>query len=365
LYADLSGLAKTELFAGLLSSASTLLRERLDEQKTACFRTFATNGKELALGVAGDSSSVVLLMTFDPGQRHVLDACINALGPHEKTRVVLTDDVLLVAEKDSVVEAALNAKGAHASGFKHRLVGDQWITWSGDVRQTKLTGTISWTKERFLLDLGVDVHDERDARMLELLLERAKRVDGSAEAQAAKSLLNAIEWERKDDHFDLRLNLVGAPSEQAYQLGMGAALAIYGVRRYLANAKRAEAYNTLGQIGKDYATWWERERASGKRAREKLLSFPAVPADVPAAKKYQSQASDWKAWEPIRFSFVDPQYYQYEVRAAKDGESAEIIARGDLDGDGKLSTFTLPMRLDKKSRELTLGPQIQETDPDE
>ena len=34
-------------------------------------------------------------------------------------------------------------------------------------------------------------------------------------------------------------------------IGILAVLAIYGVRKYLANAKTAEARNSLGQMGKD------------------------------------------------------------------------------------------------------------------
>src|SRR3974390_2032483 len=46
-------------------------------------------------------------------------------------------------------------------------------------------------------------------------------------------------------------------------IGILAVLAIYGVRKYLANAKTAEARNSLGQIGKDAATAYERESMSG------------------------------------------------------------------------------------------------------
>jgi hypothetical protein len=76
-----------------------------------------------------------------------------------------------------------------------------------------------------------------------------------------------------------------------------------------------------------------------------------------------SKPEDWKAWEPIGYSAQAPQFYQYEIVAAPDGGSAEIIARGDLDGDGKASKFVLRVRLSKE------GPkaegQIEETDPEE
>src|SRR5438552_17943121 len=44
-------------------------------------------------------------------------------------------------------------------------------------------------------------------------------------------------------------------------VGVLAVLAIYGVRKYIANSKTTEARNSLGQIAKDAATAFERERA--------------------------------------------------------------------------------------------------------
>ena len=46
-------------------------------------------------------------------------------------------------------------------------------------------------------------------------------------------------------------------------VGILAVLAIYGVRKYLANAKTAEARNSLGQMGKDESTAYERESMAG------------------------------------------------------------------------------------------------------
>ena len=43
-------------------------------------------------------------------------------------------------------------------------------------------------------------------------------------------------------------------------VGILAALAIYGVRKYIANAKTAEARNTIGKIQKDAIAAFEREK---------------------------------------------------------------------------------------------------------
>src|SRR5579863_2308805 len=73
-------------------------------------------------------------------------------------------------------------------------------------------------------------------------------------------------------------------------VGILAVLAIYGVRKYIANAKTAEARNSLGQMGKDATTQFEKESMSGAvlgaggvAAVTRAQCGPAT-ATVPAAK---------------------------------------------------------------------------------
>src|SRR3984957_4597946 len=85
-------------------------------------------------------------------------------------------------------------------------------------------------------------------------------------------------------------------------VGILSVLAIYGVRKYIANAKTAEARNSLGQIAKDAAAAVEREKGpqailtpGGTSALMRAFcdDAVAVPTAVPSAQKYQSQAADW------------------------------------------------------------------------
>src|SRR5258707_9256293 len=55
-------------------------------------------------------------------------------------------------------------------------------------------------------------------------------------------------------------------------VGVLAALAIYGVRKYIANAKTAEARNSLGQMSKDASAAYSRENMAGA-----ALSPPSTP----------------------------------------------------------------------------------------
>src|SRR5579859_5754051 len=83
-------------------------------------------------------------------------------------------------------------------------------------------------------------------------------------------------------------------------VGVLAVLAIYGVRKYLANAKTAEARSALGQISKDAIAAYEKETMSGAVIAQNSSTgilravCPTDPGNpIPATasiqgKKYQS-----------------------------------------------------------------------------
>src|SRR4051794_25004996 len=87
-------------------------------------------------------------------------------------------------------------------------------------------------------------------------------------------------------------------------VGILAVLAIYGVRKYIANAKTAEARNSLGQIGKDAVSAFEGERMAatvlptgGSTAIVRAMcassskTVPSAAASI-AGQKYQSNKAD-------------------------------------------------------------------------
>ncbi len=146
-------------------------------------------------------------------------------------------------------------------------------------------------------------------------------------------------------------------------IGVLAALAIYGVRRYLASAKTSEAKNTIGAISRNANAAYERENApsevlaegavSAQAAHSLCTSGSAIPAAVPKGTKYQpktAEGTDYDAtsqtagWKCLKFSLSEPHYYQYSY--TKDGAVAssnpavcktgcyEAAAKGDLDADG-------------------------------
>ncbi len=166
-------------------------------------------------------------------------------------------------------------------------------------------------------------------------------------------------------------------------IGILAALAIYGVRKYVANSKSAEARLALGAISKGAVTAFEGESMAGSllalggtvgSARRLCDSSTQVPADasIQGGLKYQSNDTDWQSgsqnagWQCLKFSLTGPQYFTYQYiatnPAATDG-SYRAVARTDTDSDGTWSTFELLGEVENGV--LKVSPSIIETNPDE
>jgi type IV pilus assembly protein PilA len=156
-------------------------------------------------------------------------------------------------------------------------------------------------------------------------------------------------------------------------IGVLAALAVYGVTRYLASAKTSEAKNTVGAISRAASAAYDRENAapeilergqSAAASHALCESAAPVPGDTAliANTKYQPNTdsdtdfdtgTDQEGWRCLKFSMSQPIYYQYNytlggyptnmvgtppgVGGGTDGFSATAI--GDLDGDLTLSGF--------------------------
>jgi type IV pilus assembly protein PilA len=113
-------------------------------------------------------------------------------------------------------------------------------------------------------------------------------------------------------------------------IGVLAALAIYGVRRYLASSKTSEAKSAIGGITRGATAAFEREVSVSEDVNEGLMSnqashqlcdtpsvAPVIPIAVPAGKKYQpstAPGADFNSddsgtgWLCLRFSMTQPHY---------------------------------------------------------
>lgn len=166
-------------------------------------------------------------------------------------------------------------------------------------------------------------------------------------------------------------------------VGILAALAIVGVKKYVTNSKTTEARNSLGEMSKLASQAWSRELMAGSiladgavvaGANQLCASATApVPATIASVKgqKYQSstaQGADFNAgttlvgWKCLGFNLEAPQYFMYNYTAVA-ATSFDAIAQGDLNGDGVASTFTRSGAV--RNGQIVLSPAITELNPDE
>ncbi len=188
-------------------------------------------------------------------------------------------------------------------------------------------------------------------------------------------------------------------------IGVLAALAIYGVRRYLASAKTAEAKNSLGAMSRGAVGSFEREYGSTAMIAPGAVgaafthdicfgaanNVPAAVASIKGVKYTPSMAtgcdfetgSQQDGWKCLKFNLSSPSYFQYgyfaKNRAASTAGAAFVAsatslqiattaafflveAQGDLDGDGVLSAFGLTAGIETVNQQLYVQPEIQVLD---
>jgi type IV pilus assembly protein PilA len=382
-YADVGGLLRTDLGRTIIPSFLSLSQGDIAPEQARCLRAAADSVKDLIGGAEDDGGFVAARFddtAFDP------TPCLTAAGAHAKPlegltqgtalelhgTVVVHEPGLLLIGSERYVHLALHPPlGTRIVPQGLTLGADEYVAWSARFDEdSRAHGTLLVSSDRFRLAVEADVPSFIAGQVEDQVHAAQARgaVPGleGEEGAIAASLLKSVHLTRDGSHLSAAFDLHEPPGDQARDLGAVAALGIAGVRKYLVASKSAEARNAVGQIAKDYATWWEREDVGGKpRARRKLVSFPPVPKTIPRGTKYQSTPADWKPWDALKFEMDQPQYYQYEVRASKDGNSADILARGDLDGDGKSSEFRLHIAIDRAKDVMVIAPSLEERDPEE
>lgn len=381
LYGDLGSLMRTELFAGLVPGILENSEEFLKSTQKDCLLVLSKQTREMLAGV-DPHGGVMSLLLGPEGVKAARSACVGSLFPVERVTVAGADEaygltgrevvvvepgVILVGDK-RLIEKALAAKAPLALPAALSLKDDQQLAFRVKLNEFSGGGVMHVSPERFRFALEADVNDDTVAAMVDhkskQLREGAQKFASQRTDLPLAKLLDAVDIQRQGKHFTGTFELRDSVESQAHDLGVLIGLSVYGVRRYVQNAKTAEARNTLGAIVLAYnASLHEPVEPGKKPALSRLVSLPAVPSTIPRGVKYQASADDWKGWAAIRFSMTEPQYYQYEVVAAKDGKSADVFARGDLDGNGKSSSYRLRLVLDTKTGVMQAEEVIEEIEP--
>jgi type IV pilus assembly protein PilA len=170
-------------------------------------------------------------------------------------------------------------------------------------------------------------------------------------------------------------------------IGILAMLAAYGVRKYIAMSKTAEARNALGRIGNAAVIAYEDDEhmasnvvapgsSTGLTRQLCNKASQPVPANISLVqgKKYQSSLADWNAdaagtsgFACLKFTIDQPQYFMYTYTVSgtvNPGDSFTAIANGDLNADGVMSTFSLTGAINSNYA-VNLAPNMLESSPDE
>ncbi|MBX3262538.1 MAG: hypothetical protein KIS78_10510 [Labilithrix sp.] len=158
------------------------------------------------------------------------------------------------------------------------------------------------------------------------------------------------------------------------------AIGMYALARYVRHGKTAEARESVTRLATGAVDYYNRSDATqpsgaSPQAVHAMRHFPPssrvpVPEDPlnVRGRKYQSNSMDWAVspWQDLRFSIVQPQCYQYSFEAQGSGASAkaQVIAEGDLDGDGTRSRYALVIAPDE-SLTAQVAPEMDRTDPEE
>lgn len=177
-------------------------------------------------------------------------------------------------------------------------------------------------------------------------------------------------------------------------IGVLAALAIFGVRKYLLNSKTAEARNAIGAINRAAVSAYEREKLDAELLSPGSQSNTAshnlcgtsiqVPSTVPQGKKYQPQTANTldydngdsqNGWKCLKYSMTEPTYFAYKYTsgttytiscgtpAATGGANWWVAAAGDLDGDKTCSAFASAGMI--SNGKPVVGTTLFENDPEE
>jgi type IV pilus assembly protein PilA len=170
-------------------------------------------------------------------------------------------------------------------------------------------------------------------------------------------------------------------------VGILSVLAAYGVRKYVANSKTAEARNSLGRMASAAAIAYEHENmnsgtlAQSSSARYSRALCASASGTVPSSaskiqgSKYQSAPQDWSAdnvggsgFSCLHFTIDQPQYYMYNYTASGSGtavgDSFTGTANGDLNGDSNMSTFQLTGQIGS-GFVINIAPNMVEISPEE
>lgn len=365
-YADGDRLSASPLVAVYTASVEEAGADPLADARQACGFDPVEAVKEGALAARvtpGSEPAIVAVLAIDRGPVVALE-CLKKLGgkPNATGGLDLGNDLVALQAGDHVVigepsaAAIARARVGREGGGPERLRAalerhpDAALVAVGNlgerVRESGFgwtTLTVTSTPKRFAARVEADTPDATTARAY------AAAFDPARSGHAVRDMPLIRTW-AEDSRVIGELAVDGGPTEQAFRLGVAAALAVNAVKKYVASAKTAEAKHHVGALARELRAYAER-RPTGKSFPK---SAPPTPAKPPAGTKVALGPDAWKhpTWKALGFAPTEPLYYSYRIVTTTAGQRAEVRAEGDLDGDGVLSRFSVRLRIEKNAVEV-------------
>ncbi len=174
-------------------------------------------------------------------------------------------------------------------------------------------------------------------------------------------------------HFRLRVP-IGQPNSSAVvaMMGIGAAIAIPALSKYMRRSKTAEAKTNLARMFDAFSAYYQRKKRCPKRGDNQVGITPplalncndgpggrCVPtATASAPAEYDAAAwTEDPVWSGIEFAVEEAHYFHYAIKWNQGKGSCQFTAQafGDLDDDGVFSTFERAARADKEGTTAAAG----------
>jgi hypothetical protein len=149
-----------------------------------------------------------------------------------------------------------------------------------------------------------------------------------------------------------------SPLEAALAFALGGSLLAISVPAFVRNlhaSRMVEALDGIERISKRAVAL----TAFRPQASAFPDSAPLTPSIVPRATLASDPAGTWNhpTWRLLDFSLLEPHAYSFEFTSENGdgGSKFHAVARGDLDGDGVLSTFDISGKTNRDG-EPTISP---------
>jgi type IV pilus assembly protein PilA len=143
-------------------------------------------------------------------------------------------------------------------------------------------------------------------------------------------------------------------------IGVLAALAMYGVQKYVSSSKTTEARTMIGKVSKDASAIFEAEQMAGVSlapgttagtVRSMCATAAAkVPTSIqPEGTKYMPAVAEWQAgdtdtgWACLKFQVDSPIYFMYGYRS-------NVTAGANAAVNGRYFTASAQARMDGQFR---------------